>query len=106
LRRITVTVPTTIDASGWLSKYLEGADGDTGKAVWEAQAEFEFAVFLCGPDVASVEIRRQLGVRIADVRIGPGWLAVLWTNNDPAEVLAFTGPGTQTFSWTPPIEAT
>jgi len=24
-----VTVPTTIDASGWLSKYLEGADGDT-----------------------------------------------------------------------------
>jgi transposase-like protein len=27
-----VTVPTTIDASGWLSKYLEGADGDTDLA--------------------------------------------------------------------------
>jgi putative transposase len=29
LGRITVTVPTTIDASAWLGKYLEGADGDT-----------------------------------------------------------------------------
>ena len=29
LRRITVTVPTTIDTSVWLSKYLESADGDT-----------------------------------------------------------------------------
>jgi putative transposase len=27
-----VTVPTTIDASGWLSKYREGADGDTDLA--------------------------------------------------------------------------
>ena len=23
-----MTVPTTVDASSWLSKYLEGADGD------------------------------------------------------------------------------
>jgi putative transposase len=28
LRRITVNVPTTIDAAAWLGKYLEGADGD------------------------------------------------------------------------------
>jgi hypothetical protein len=28
LRRITVTVPTTIDAGAWLGKYLEGDDVD------------------------------------------------------------------------------
>jgi putative transposase len=41
LRRITVTVPTTIDASVWLSKYLEGADGDTdlARAMLQAFAE-------------------------------------------------------------------
>jgi putative transposase len=41
LRRITVTVPTTIDASAWLSKYLEGADGDTDltRAMLQAFAE-------------------------------------------------------------------
>jgi putative transposase len=41
LRRITVTVPTTIDASVWLSKYLEGADGDTDltRAMLQAFAE-------------------------------------------------------------------
>ena len=27
-----MTVPTTIDASVWLSKYLEGTDGDTDLA--------------------------------------------------------------------------
>jgi hypothetical protein len=32
LRRITVNVPTTIDAAAWLGKYLEGADGDTDLA--------------------------------------------------------------------------
>jgi transposase-like protein len=32
LRRITVTVPTTIDASAWLSKYLVGDDADTDLA--------------------------------------------------------------------------
>jgi hypothetical protein len=41
LRRITVTVPTTIDASVWLSKYLEGADGDSdlARAMLQAFAE-------------------------------------------------------------------
>ena len=32
LRRITMTVPTTIDAGGWLSKYLEGDDVDADLA--------------------------------------------------------------------------
>ena len=79
--------------------------GGTGMELFEARTEFEFAVFVCGPDVATVEIRRQLGVRTADVRTGPGWLAVLWTKDDPPEVLAFTGQGAQTFSWMPPSEA-
>ena len=36
-----MTVPTTIDASAWLSKYLEGADGDTdlARAMLQAFAE-------------------------------------------------------------------
>src|SRR5207249_3909349 len=32
LRRNTVTVPTTIDPAGWLSKYLAGEDGDADLA--------------------------------------------------------------------------
>src|SRR5487761_2306645 len=32
LRRNTMNVPTTIDAGAWLSKYLEGANGDTDLA--------------------------------------------------------------------------
>jgi hypothetical protein len=41
LRRITVTVPTTIDAGAWLGKYLEGADVDTdlARAMLQAFAE-------------------------------------------------------------------
>jgi putative transposase len=41
LRRITVNVPTTIDAAAWLGKYLEGADGDTdlARAMLKAFAE-------------------------------------------------------------------
>ena len=41
LRRITVTVPSTIDAAGWLSKYLEGDEGDTdlARAMLQAFAE-------------------------------------------------------------------
>lgn len=79
--------------------------GNTGWTLLQARAEFEYAVILCGPDVVTVEIRRQRGIRTADVRTGPGWLAVLWTNDDPAEVVAFTGQGAQTFSWTPPGKA-
>lgn len=78
--------------------------GDTGWSV-QAKPQFGHAVFLCGPDVATVEIRRQRGVRTADVRVGPGWLSVVWAQDDPAEVLAFTAQGSQTFSWTPPGKA-
>ena len=36
-----MTVPSTIDAAGWLSKYLEGDDGDTdlARAMLQAFAE-------------------------------------------------------------------
>jgi hypothetical protein len=79
--------------------------GDTAWSAFETRPEFEFAAFLCGPDVATVEIRRQRSVRIADVRVGPGWLAVVWAKDDPAQVLAFTARGTQSFSWIPPSKA-
>jgi hypothetical protein len=79
--------------------------GDTGWSAFETRPEFEFAAFLCGPDVATVEIRRQRGVRTADLRVGPGWLAVVWAKDDPAQVLAFSARGTQSFSWTPPSKA-
>jgi len=41
LRRITVTVPSTIDAAAWLGKYLEGDDGDNdlARAMLQAFAE-------------------------------------------------------------------
>jgi hypothetical protein len=41
LRRITVTVGTTIDAAAWLGKYLEGAgaDADLARAMLGAFAE-------------------------------------------------------------------
>jgi hypothetical protein len=37
--------------------------------------------------------------------VGPGWLAVVWAKDDPAQVLAFTARGTQSFSWIPPSKA-
>ena len=77
----------------------------TGWSPFEVRPEFGHAVFLCGPDVVTVEIRRQRGGRTADVRDGPGWLSVVWAKDDPAEVLAFTAQGSQTFRWAPPGEA-
>ena len=79
--------------------------GDTGWSAFEERPQFGHAVFLCGPDVFNVEIRRHRGVRTADVQVGPGWLSVVWAKDDPAEVLAFTAQGSQTFSWTPPGRA-
>lgn len=70
---------------------------------WEgSQARTHPLVWLCGPDVASVEIRRHHGTRVADVSDGPGWLAVLWVPDNPLEVVAFASDGTQTFRWTAP----
>jgi len=73
---------------------------------WESQARSQQVVFLCGPDVATVEIRRQRGTRVAEVSEGPGWLGVLWTPDTPPEVVAFAADGAQTFHWTPPGRAT
>ena len=52
-----------------------------------------------------VEVGRRLGTRIADVSAGPGWLAVLWTADDPATVTAYRADGRQSFLWTSPIRA-
>ena len=35
----------------------------------------------------------------------PGWLAVLWTPDDPAVVRAYSADGRQTFLWTAPNDA-
>ena len=81
----------------------------SGKSGWtpsKPRPWIEHAVFLCGQDVVSVEIRRRGSVRIADVRAGPGWIGVVWNEGEPPEVAAFTGEGSQTFIWNPPGEAT
>jgi hypothetical protein len=73
--------------------------GHAGKFLFEERPQYSYSVFLCGPDVASVQVQRSHGIRTADVSSGPGWLAVLWTPDDPAIVSAFTADGTQTFTW-------
>ena len=79
--------------------------GSSGESPFDARRKFSFAIFLCGPAVSTVEIERRSGNRIADVSAGPGWLAVLWTPDDPAVVRASTADGRQTFLWTSPNEA-
>lgn len=74
--------------------------GSSGASPFEARRTFSFGVFLCGPAVTAVEIERPHGVRMADVSAGPGWLAVLWTADDPAVVRASTAEGRQSFQWT------
>jgi hypothetical protein len=102
--------------SGWSPKQRwdlpDGRDllhfrmgGSSGRSPFDARRELSFAVFLCGPAVATVEVGRRLGTRIADVSAGPGWLAVLWTADDPATVTAYSADGRQSFLWTSPIRA-
>jgi hypothetical protein len=102
--------------SGWSSRprweLQDGRDalhvrmqGSSGRSPFDARREFSFAVFLCGPSVTTVEVRRRHGTRIADVSAGPGWLAVLWTRDDPAAVTAYAADGRQSFLWTAPTEA-
>ena len=79
--------------------------GSSGESPFDARRRLSFVVFLCGPAVASVEISRRHGVRIADVNAGPGWLAVLWTSDDPAVVRAYTADRRQSFLWASPNEA-
>ena len=78
--------------------------GTSEESPFDARRRFSFAVFLCGPAVTTVEVHRRLGSRMADVSAGPGWLAVLWTPGDPAEVRASTADGRQSFLWASPDE--
>jgi hypothetical protein len=101
--------------SGWLPAQrwdmVEARDalhlrlsGSTGTSPFDARRPFSFAVFMCGPAVARVEVDRRHGARAADVSAGPGWLGVLWTPGDPATVSAYTAVGQQSFVWTPPSD--
>ncbi len=76
--------------------------GSSGKSPFDDRREFSFAVFMCGPAVASVEVGRRYATRVADVSAGPGWLTVLWTPDDGATVTAYTAVGQQSFRWTSP----
>ena len=77
--------------------------GSCREILLEERPRYSYMVFLCGPDVATVRVHRSHpDQRTADVRLGPGWLAVLWTPDDLATVNAFTADGTQTFTWTSP----
>lgn len=97
--------------NGWSPRQrwdlLDGRDslhlrtrGSSGKSPFDARREFSFAVFSCGPAVTTVEVDRRKGKRIADVSAGPGWLTVLWTPDDHAEVSAYTADGRHSFLWT------
>ena len=101
--------------SGWSRRQRwdlqEGRDtlhlrmaGSSGSSPFDSRREFSFAVFLCGPAVTTVQVNRRHGIRTADVSAGPGWLAVLWTADDPAVVRASTADGRQSFLWTAPDE--
>jgi hypothetical protein len=78
--------------------------GSSGESPFDERRKFSFAVFLCGPAVATVEIDRRQGTRTADVSAGPGWLAVLWTPDDPAVVRAYTADRRPPFQWASPPE--
>ena len=102
--------------SGWSPRQRwdvqEGRDllhfrmgGSSAKSPFEDRREFSYAVFFCGPAVTTVDVGRRLGIRMADVSAGPGWLAVLWTADDPATVTAHSADGRQSFFWTSPAGA-
>jgi hypothetical protein len=78
--------------------------GSTGESPFDVRRQFSFAVFFCGPAVTTVEVNRRHGTRVADVSAGPGWLAVIWTPEDPAGVSAYVADGRQSFRWTSPNE--
>ncbi len=56
-----MTVPTTIDAAGWLGKYLEGADGDVdlARAMLQAFAEALMSAQASAPCGASFGERSE-----------------------------------------------
>ena len=79
--------------------------GSSGESLFDARRRVSHAIFVCGRDVAAIEVHRRFGVRSADVSKGHGWLGVLWTPDDRATVRAYTSDRTLTFSWTPHPEA-
>jgi hypothetical protein len=79
--------------------------GSSGKFLLEKRPEYSYMVFLCGPEVVTVRVKRSHGIRTADVSMGPGWLAVLWTPDDLATVSAFNTDGTETYVWDSPLPA-
>ncbi len=79
--------------------------GTYEESQFDDRRALSLAVFVCGSEVATVKVDRLLGTRTADVSLGPGWLAALWTPTDPASIRAYTGEGELSFSWAPPGEA-
>lgn len=81
-----MTVPTTIDASGWLSKYLEGDDGDTDLArvllqtfaevLMSAQASAQCGAGLGERSEERVNYRNGYRQRPWDTRVGTIDLAI------------------------------
>jgi putative transposase len=86
LRRIAVTVPTTIDGSAWLSKYLEGDDGDVdlsrallqtfAEVLMSAQASAQCGAALGERSEERVNYRNGYRQRPWDTRVGSIDLAV------------------------------
>jgi putative transposase len=86
LRRITVTVPTTIDAGAWLGKYLEGVDGDTdlaramlqtfAEAVMSAQASMQCGAGYGERSEERENSRNGYRLRPWDTRVGTIELSV------------------------------
>jgi hypothetical protein len=60
------------------------------------------AIFLCGPEVARVDVKRRNSLRTADVSEGPGWLGIIWPPDDPPLVRAYDAGGEGVFAWAPP----
>ncbi len=81
-----MTVPTTIDASAWLSKYLEGDDGDTdlaramlqafAEALMSAQASMQCGAGYGERSEERVNSRNGYRQRPWDTRVGTIDLAV------------------------------
>jgi hypothetical protein len=100
---------TSLDARQHLQDALAAlhlrVSGASGKFLFEPERKpFSYAVFLSGPEVATVEVLRQFGTRTASVSAGPGWISVLSMPGDLAVVNAYTADKDLTFTWTSPEE--
>src|SRR5487761_660947 len=102
LRRNTMNVPTTIDAGAWLSKYLEGANGDTdlarsmlgafAEAIMSAQASMQ-----CNAAYGERSSEREnsrIGYRTRpwDTRVGTIYLTVRRLRRDVCSPAVLLNP--------------